>query len=371
MADTDEKIYKNLQEHLNNMPIGIPAVKSGAGLRLLKDLFTPEEAKIAMYLRFGWKRDLEPLETIYERAKESGISLEQLEIILDRMMKKGLIMFKRENDKKYYGNALLMVGMFEFQVNQLNMDFIEDFDQYFMEGWLPEAVKLKASQLRIIPVEQSIEPDMTVSRFDDLKSLLETTDGPYSVANCVCRQMKDMVGERCQVTDRREVCLQFGYAAQLYIEQGKGREITKQEALDILRKSQEEGLVLEPDNSQELNFICCCCGCCCENLTKMKLFPRPGDFTVTNHFALVDDELCVGCGTCVEICPMDAIKLKNDVAAIKKKRCIGCGNCVAKCPSDAITLEKRDRQFTPFPTMDELYDKILERKERINSRNPK
>ncbi|TFG01080.1 MAG: 4Fe-4S dicluster domain-containing protein [Promethearchaeota archaeon] len=371
MSNEEEVVYKELQEHLNKMPIGIPSVKSGSGLRLLKTLFTPQEAKIAKFLRFGWERDLESLDKIYQRAKETGISLEELETILDQMMKKGLVMFKRENDKKFYGNALLMVGMFEFQVNELNEDFIKEFDKYFMEGWLPEALKLKASQLRTIPVEESIEPEMNVSIYDDLESLLETTDGPYSVANCVCRQMKDMLGEPCKATDRREVCLQFGYAAKLYIEQGKGREITKNEVLEILRKSQEEGLVLEPDNSQHLSFICCCCGCCCENLTKMKLFPRPGDYTVTNHYANIDDELCIGCGSCVEICPMDAIKLKNDKAQIKKRRCIGCGNCVAKCPSDAIILKKKDRQFTPFPTMDELFDKILERKTKLMAKNLK
>lgn len=367
---SSEQIYKQLQDHLNEtLPIGIPPVKSGSGVRLLKSLFAPEEAKIAMYLRFGWERDLEPLDVIYERAKESGISIKKLEEILDRMVQKGLLMHKKEEGIKYYGNALLMVGMFEFQVNRLTEDFIDEFDNYFLEAWLPEAVKLKASQLRTIPVEESIEHEVTVSQYDDLKALLKTTDGPYSVANCVCRQMKDMRGEPCKITDRREICLQFGFAAKVYIEQGKGREIKKEEALEILRKSEEEGLVLEPDNSQNLNFICCCCGCCCENLTKMKLFPRPGDFTVTNYYSSVKDDLCVGCGVCVDICPMDAIKLKNEIATIKKKRCIGCGNCVAKCPSDAIKLKKRERQFTPFPTMDDLFDKIMERKKRFAQKN--
>ncbi len=367
MSEQEGDIYKQLQEHLNKMPIGIPPVKSGSGLRLLKDLFTPEEAKIAMYLRFGWDRDLEPLEAIFKRVKPSGIALVDLEEKLDNMFKKGLLMFKREGETKFYGNALLMVGMFEFQVDRLSKSFIKNFDQYFLEGWLPEAVKLKASQLRTIPVEESIEPELNVSTYDNLESLLETTEGPISVANCVCRQMKDMLGEPCKATDRREVCLQFGHAAHLYIEQGKGRKISKQEALEILRKSQEEGLVLEPDNSQQLSFICCCCGCCCENLTKMKLFPRPGDFTVTNFYAALNPDLCESCGICVQICPMDAIKLKGEIAKIRTRRCIGCGNCVAKCPQDAIYLEKRERQFTPFPSMDELYDKVSERKERMKS----
>lgn len=357
-----DEIYRQLQQHLEKMPIGIPPVKSGAGIRLLKTLYTPEEAEIAMYLRFGWERDLEPLETIYERAKENRFSLNELEERLDEMVKKGLIMYNKVNSKKYYGNALLMVGIFEFQVNKLKPEFIKDFHQYFTEGWLPEAIKLKASQLRTIPVEESIDVDKNISRYDDLKQLLETTNGPYSVANCVCRQVKDMEGEPCKVTSRRELCLQFGFAAKMFIETGNGREISKEGALKILKKSQEEGLVLEPDNSQKLTFICCCCGCCCENLTKMKLLARPGQFMITNYYAIVDQEECVGCGVCIDICQMEAIKLKNNIANIRTRRCIGCGNCAAKCPSEAISLEKRERQFTPFPTMDALYDKILERK---------
>jgi electron transport complex protein RnfB len=72
-------VYRKLQEHLDKMPIGFPKADSGSDIRVLKHLFTPEEAKLALFLRFGWDRDLEPLEQIYEKAKIIGISLEELE----------------------------------------------------------------------------------------------------------------------------------------------------------------------------------------------------------------------------------------------------------------------------------------------------
>ena len=148
----DYDIYRRLQQHLDKMPIGFPSVKSGADIRILKHLFTPEEAKIAMLLRFGWERDLEPLDVIYKRSKNTGLSLGELEKILDRMVSKGSTMFKREGEKKFYGNALLAVGMFEFQVNKLTKEFIKDFHDYFDEGWLPEAIRVKGAQLRVVPV---------------------------------------------------------------------------------------------------------------------------------------------------------------------------------------------------------------------------
>lgn len=347
------------------MPVGFPSVKSGADIRLLKHLFTPEEAKIAIFLRFGWERDLEPLEVIYEQAKETGMSLEELEEILDRMVSKGSIMSKRGGDKKYYGNALLMVGMFEFQVNKLTKDFVKDYEDYFIQGWLPEAFRVKAAQMRTIPVEKSIEFEHNVSTYDNITKVIDAAEGPFAILNCVCRQVKDILEDPCKATDRREVCMASGIMAQLTIDQGRGRAITKEEALEILQKNQEEGLIIQPDNSQKLSFICSCCSCCCENLSKYILLPNPASVVIANYYAEVDPDLCIGCGTCVEICQMKAISLKDEVSSIKRKRCIGCGNCVVKCPEEAISLYKRERQFTPFATMDDLFDKVMERKTRL------
>jgi electron transport complex protein RnfB len=357
-----EGVYRELQVHLDKMPVGFPATKSGSDIRVLKHLFTPEEAKIATFLRFGWDRDLETVGTIYDRAKDSDYTKEELERKLDEMGKKGLIMTKRESGQKSYGNALLMVGIFEFQVNRLKKEFIKDFHNYFDEGWLSEAFKVKGAQLRTIPVEKSIDIEQGVADFDSLSKLLETTTGPYMITNCICKQLKDMEGQPCKVTDRREVCMGFGNAAQLYIDQGWGREITKDEAVDILNKNQEEGLVLQPDNAQELSFICSCCSCCCESLTRYLKFPYPGKVSVSNFYAEIDENLCTGCETCIEICPMEAIEPIKNISIVKRERCIGCGNCVANCPSDAISLKKKDKQYVPQLTMDDLFDRIMQRK---------
>lgn len=362
-------IYRKLQKHLDQMPIGFPSVKSGSDIRLLKHLFSPEEAKVAMFLKFGWERDLEPLEIIYQKAKEFGISLEEMESTLDRMVSKGSIMFKREKGKKYYGNALLMVGMFEFQVNNLTKEFIKDFHDYFEEGWLPEAFRVKGAQLRVVPVEKSIEFEKGTNNYDDVIELIKSTEGPIMVTNCICKQLKDILNEPCKITDRREVCMAFGIPAQLFIDQERGRTITEKEALEILRKNQKDGLILQPDNSQKLSFLCSCCSCCCENLSKVVSFPNPARITITNYYAKVDSDICTGCGTCAVICQMKAITLDDEVSSIERQRCIGCGNCVAQCPSEAISLYNKEKQFTPFATMDELFDNIMQRKIRLNEKN--
>ncbi len=370
MSYSEEKdVYRELQNHLDKMPIGFPATKSGSDIRVLKHLFTPQEAKIATLLKFGWERDLETLDTIYERVKDKNITKEELGIKLDEMGNKGLIMTKRESNQKYYGNALLMVGIFEFQVNRLNKDFIKDFHDYFDEGWLSETLRVKGAQLRTIPVEKSIESKPNINNFDKIQELIKTSDGPYMVANCICKQLKDMELQPCKITSRRELCMGFGHAAKLYIDQGWGREITKNEAIEILNQNQEDGLVLQADNSQKLTFICSCCSCCCEGLSRFLKIPNPGNMMITNFYAKVDADYCTGCETCTQVCPMEAIKIDDSIAKIKTNRCIGCGNCVVKCPSEAINLHKREKQFTPFPTMDDLFDKIMERKITLDKHN--
>jgi len=169
------------------MPIGFPRAESGADIRVLKHLFTPEEANIATFLRFGWNRDLESLEEIYERIKYTGISLEELETNLDNLAKKGSISSRRKGDKKYYANAMLIIGMYEFQVNKLTKEFLKDFNEYLIEIWGAEANKTNYHQLRTIPVEKSLDPKLKVAPYDNVRNIIEESNGPFAKINCICR----------------------------------------------------------------------------------------------------------------------------------------------------------------------------------------
>ena len=359
----DESIvYNELRDHLDSFPIGFPSTKSGLELDILKYFFTPEEAKIATSLKFSWSKQLEPLEEIYERLKDTNIDIKELEMHLDNMAKKGLIHFKKEGGKKYFSNAQFVIGIHEYQVNRLNKDITKKIYQYLGEGFGLEVFGTKISQFRTVPVEKSISPEHHIATYDDLKTIIEDVEGPFVVINCICRQAMDLFGQPCKATDRREVCMGFGPMAQMYIENGWGREISREEALEIQRKNEDDGLVLQAGNALKPDFICSCCGCCCPVLTGTKTFPRPVQFFSANFYAEVDSELCSGCGTCVERCQMDAIKLVNEVSKVNRKKCIGCGNCVPTCPENAITLKRKDIEIDLVETMDDLYDKILDRK---------
>ncbi|MFX0072130.1 MAG: 4Fe-4S binding protein, partial [Candidatus Hermodarchaeota archaeon] len=356
-----------LQQHLDNVTIGFPPTKSGVEIRLLKHLFTHEEAKIALYLRFSWK-DLEPLEDIYNRIKIEGYSINELENHLDRMAKKGAIMALKKGDSKTYGNANFIVGMSDYQVNKLTRRFFKDSLKYLYEAYLKELGKNPIPQMRVIPVEQTLEIEKEMVTYDDLKIILDNAEGPYMVTNCVCRQGRDLLNDPCKVTKRREICLSFGYAAQRYLGQGWGREISKEEALIILKKNDEEGLIHQINNAQKPDFICSCCPCCDEGLKILKSLPNPGQLIKSNYFSKIDSELCTGCGTCLEHCQMDAIVPKNNIFTIIKKRCIGCGNCVNYCPSNAIQFKKKRTIYIPPATGGDLYNEIINMKEKVKNK---
>jgi NAD-dependent dihydropyrimidine dehydrogenase PreA subunit len=141
----------------------------------------------------------------------------------------------------------------------------------------------------------------------------------------------------------------FGSFAETMLEFGKGREISKPEALENFRKSEAEGMVFQPSNTQQAEYICSCCGCCCGQLMMQKFHPHPVEIWDSNHFVEVDPDMCSGCEACVEACQVDAMKINEDegVSVVDLNRCIGCGNCVPVCPADAITLRKKEREVAP------------------------
>ena len=153
--------------------------------------------------------------------------------------------------------------------------------------------------------------------------------------------------------------MSFGDLADLYVEEGWARKIDQNEAMEMARKNEQEGLVLMPGNQQEPNFMCSCCNDCCGMLTLIQNYPKPAEVMGSNYYAEVNAELCVGIGTCMERCPMTAVSLDNGFATIELARCIGCGLCVPACPEDAISLVKKEQEILPPVTPEELFDTEL------------
>ncbi len=360
--EQNDQVYTQLQQHLDSQAVGFPVTKSGVEIKILKHIFTPGEAEIACFLDYR----LEPLETIYPRVEHLVGSAGDLEKIFQGMQKKGGIESKIKNGEKQYCNAPLVVGMYEFQNYRLTPEFIKDFNAYTSDkNYGIDFISTELPQMRTIPVAKSIHPEHHVSTFDEVTTLLqEAKKGPFVIVECICRKKKSVGGKFCKKTNRKETCLAIGDMAQMTLDCGYGREITRDEAMSIIEQNQKDGLVLQPSNTKKAEFICSCCGCCCGMLSMHKSLPKPVDFWVANFHAGVNKKSCVACGMCEKTCQVGAVKIsyKKGHSVVNLDRCIGCGVCVSECPTESITLEKIPAEVIPPQTREELYDIIMENK---------
>jgi NAD-dependent dihydropyrimidine dehydrogenase PreA subunit len=348
-------VYRRLQEHLDKLPIGYPATTSGVEIRILKRLFTSEEAEVALAL----SAVPETVEKILHRVP--GRTEEELEGMLDRMVEKGAIFGGRllaRGGKKRYSRAPLAIGMYEAQVDRVTKELQQDFEQYTREGFAESLLAVKTKQMRTIPVNARFVPEHLVGRYDDARRLIEEGAGPWAARNCVCRQGKEALGEPCRQTTDRRVCLMIGPAARASLASGEGQSLSREETLALMDRAERDGMVLQPSNAQDPVFICFCCGCCCGLLLAARHFPRPAEYIHSNYQAVVDAELCTECLTCRDRCPMDALHSVDGATAVDLDRCIGCGACVVTCPSEAVKLRAKTRETVPPKDLRALYGRI-------------
>ncbi len=359
--ESNDEVFVQLQRHLDRQTFGYPATRSGAGIRVLKHFFSPQEAMLARCLTYRF----EPLEEIFERAGHLVDSADGLKALLDQMEKKGCIEKKRKDDNICYANSPLVVGMYEAQLNKLTPEFIKDFDEYTGDKKFGVAfLCTELPQMRTIPIAKSIQAQHHVSTFDEVKALLQQAEPPYVIFECICRQKTKLKGEPCKVTDRDETCFAVGSMAQSVLRRGIGRVITMEESLSILEQNQKQGLVMQPSNSERAEFICSCCGCCCGMLKMHKGLPKPVDFWASNFYARVNQVVCDGCGNCEKRCQVGATTLSDKLQyiTVDLNRCIGCGLCIPTCPQKALFLEKKQREIKPPQSREDLHDIIMTNK---------
>jgi electron transport complex protein RnfB len=340
-------VYTRLREFMDTMPTGFPATPSGVEIRILKKLFTPEQAELAMKLG----REPEEVSAIAARI---GMDEPELARKLEEMAQKGLIYRNRDKDRVSYQARQFIVGVYEFQLNRLDKEFCELFEEYLPHFGAP-LMALKTKQLRVIPVESAVEAAPTVASYNRVRDLIKEQE-IISVARCICRKERGLLGKPC--AKPQETCFAFGNFARFYIDNHLARAISTDEALRILDLAEEAGLVLNPSNTQKIELICCCCTCCCPTLKFVKMMPRPADWVSSYYQAEIDGDLCTGCGECIERCQMAAIKEGADFAEMIEGRCIGCGLCVSACPVEAISLQPKPGMEAPPESLAEQLRKI-------------
>jgi Na+-translocating ferredoxin:NAD+ oxidoreductase RNF subunit RnfB len=330
-----DPVYLKLAKYLDDMPAGFPSTESGVELRILKRFFTPDEASLTLHVTLI----PEEARVIARRAK---LPVEETESRLEEMSIKGLIyrINYKDNPTQYMSNQLV-IGIWEFHVNDLDPQLIADMNEYMpylmKESW-------KVPQLRTIPVNQSITAQTEIGTYEKAEELIRKHK-KIAVAPCICRREKSMINEGCNAPE--ETCMVFGKAAEYYLGNGLGRTINHEEALEIMRNADDAGLVIQPSNSQKAANICFCCGCCCGVLRNLKKYPKPAELVSSPFHVMTNEDLCDGCSICIDRCPMDALSLEGFKSTVNLHRCIGCGLCVTTCPTESLLLVRKPAEQQP------------------------
>jgi len=352
---------------------GLPIPVNPTFLEIIRTLIKDDEEELDMLLSFRRKisQNMEQLKN------SSGLSEEKIMEIIDRLAKKGF-MFNQPNSKNilvFRVLPIINVGLFEYtfmkplEINEENKKIADLFTKFFSE--LDAFVQ--SGYENIIPMLQKAPPvDRTVPIYQNeptgneiIISLNEEIDVPtetiipsqkieeiiekfddIAVGHCFCRHHKDLDGKSCTQTNIRENCFTFGKSARHVVQQGFGRMVSKEDALQIMRDSEKDGLVHKAyhpnfDITQPETSICNCCKCCCGNSYPNAIAPM---INATNFISVVNENLCIGCGTCIDKCINEAIFINDNGKAQRiEERCIGCGVCAHFCPENAISLKELER----------------------------
>lgn len=350
-------VYEKLRERLDDMAAGYPQTESKVEIRILKRLFTKEEAELFLQL----KPLLEKPRDVAQRLSRDPDEISEM---MEQMAKKGLLFRKRKGDLTRYAVLPYVVGVFEFQVKAMDEEFARDHEEYFENVFGRTMQSFKTPILRTIPINRQLVADYPVAPYEDVLEIIDNQK-KIAIAPCVCRTTTHLVGRECDKPIER--CFSFGSHAEYYVENKMGRYISKEEAREIVINNEKAGLVMQPFNSQKIGGMCSCCGDCCGILRSLKMHPHPAKMVQSNYFAQVDEGECTGCETCLERCQMEAIDIIDDISTINLERCIGCGLCVTTCPAEAIQLIKKpeDQLYDPPKSGMETYMRIAQERGKI------
>lgn len=339
-----EDVYEKLRKRLDDMAAGYPVTKSGVEIKILKRLFTEEEAELFLEFPTPWF-----LETPDDAAKRLNRDPVETAEQMKQMAQKGLLFRSRIGDQVRYAAVPYIVGIFEFQLNSLDPEIAHDMEEYFESAIGPTLQSFQTPVMRTIPINRQLVAEWPIAPYEDVMKILEDQK-TIGISPCICRKISQQVDKGCDKP--LEVCFQFGAIASYYVDNGLGRYISLEEAKKIVKESEEAGLVMQPFNSQKVTAMCCCCGDCCAMLRSLKMQPNPAAAVKSNYFSKVIEDECDGCESCIERCQMEAIEMVDEIATVNLDRCIGCGLCVSACPTEAIRLVKKpdDEQYIPPKT---------------------
>jgi len=359
--------YKKVGDILNKAG---PYILSDNVIKILKYSISEDNLDFLMAFKRNISQTMEQLKESIAKYCENSYSEEEILKKVDQLAKRGVLfdqpnrhgvvvfrlapifrqfeytfMKKLEKTEEYIGLARL----FNESEKELGTIAQNDYEN------LPSLVKNMPAQDRTVPIRENKEtgkeikiivnedlevPEEQIVTTQDIKTLIEKFED-IAVGQCYCRQKEDFLGHKCEQNPPGESCFTLGKSARHTTKHGFTRLISKEEAFKILKDIEDAGLVhkvyhLNSDLSKDEVAICNCCSCCCSTSKVSVKFPN---VNISSFIVEIDQDSCIGCGTCVEKCFNQVLELNEQGIAEKvEEECIGCGVCAYLCPENAISL---------------------------------
>jgi len=285
--------------------------------RILEPVVSDEMAEVALCLEF---RQPQSAAQVAERC---GKPVDVTANLLWELALAGVCFVNNIDGVDQYWYDTWVPGIMEMMTNNLenvrkHPQIAESFEAYgrvrgqATAGNFPVGIGL----MRVIPIESAIDGNSRRASYEEVSKYLNENE-IFSVSDCSCRTAREAMGEGCGHL-KEGMCIQMGHAAEYYIRTGRGRQITREEAFEIIHRAEENGLMHQIPNTDgpgKTHAICNCCGCSCLSLRTAEMFINT-DMVRSNYVSHVDPEKCVACGECVEACPTNALQLGQKLCGL-------------------------------------------------------
>ena len=346
----------------------LPEDKRPVCLHLSGDLevYTPESFSQYWIEHAGAKNPVDgsgtsvevDMEDVYKRqAQRSGRTVEECRQICDDLALRGLL-FKamHSNGEPTYHHLAYVHGFMEQSIPRMyDPEFTAaTYDSFLFTPTNPGLVSVGTPIYYAVPCDEGVVSDQRILLLNDYREVIDRNEC-IAVVPCCCGLREDvrlgadvppigseeLKGFRNVFGDHHplERCLVFGEEAEYYLSIGAGRQITKEETLEILHRNvYEEGLIVQLGYTNNSEVICSCHSDCCGVLGNYRMFDpetlaaSPIMKNASNFLLEYDKDACISCGACAQRCPMQAITMGEDGHPEVDIYCVRCGQCGLVCP---------------------------------------
>lgn len=333
-----DNMYEKLAEALDALPNGFPRTATGSDIKLLKFLYTENEAILAAELSGN-------LETVDEIAERLKMLPKEALAGLFNLLRQGKALMQEAEGKRKFRLAPFIVGSYEASGSRMNHEYATLVENYLNDGGVYGIMQPQPALHRVVPAVDSLELEWILP-YDNVMAILNNAQ-TFHVQDCICRLKQTALGKGCDAPLHN--CLSFSNVKRA----PRPGDITREEAINIIDQAEKAGLVHSVSNVVDgINYICNCCGCCCGILLGITKWGIENTMARANYEAIINSQACTGCKVCLKRCQVAAVTIIDGKANIDRNKCLGCGLCVSTCKADAIKLVPRPESEQVKPPQD-------------------